>query len=215
MAIKGKNGVIILDSKPHIAAYASAVGKKEAEGPFAAFFDCVDLSPSPDSCSWEKEESQLQKKALGTALKKGGFEPSEIDIIYAGDLLNQSISSTFGLLDFEIPFVGLFGACSTMSLSLSMASLAVDSGAAQNAAAITSSHFCTAERQFRTPIDYGGQRTPSAQWTVCGSGAVIVGSSGTVQVTDIMLGKIIDLGQKDANNMGAAMAPVNVKLTPS
>ncbi len=207
MAEKGKNGIIKLNNSPFIASYASAVGKKEGEGPFAAYFDCIDPSPSPDGCSWEQEESGLQQKALHTALKKGGFEKDDIDILYAGDLLNQSISSTFGLRDFGIPFVGLFGACSTMSLSLSMASLAVDSGAADKAAAVTSSHFCTAERQFRTPVDYGGQRTPSAQWTVCGSGAVIVGRSGKVRISDIMLGKITDLGQKDANNMGAAMAP--------
>ena len=207
MAKKGKNGIILLDNSPFIVSYAAAVGKKEGEGPFAAYFDCVDMSPSPDGCSWEKEESGLQQKALHTALKKGGLEASDIDILYAGDLLNQSISSTFGLREFGIPFVGLFGACSTMSLSLSMASLAVNSGAADKAAAVTSSHFCTAERQFRTPVDYGGQRTPSAQWTVCGSGAVIVGKSGKVRICDILLGKITDLGQTDANNMGAAMAP--------
>ncbi len=206
MAASNHNKIIKFDDPPFVASYASAVGKKEGEGPFAAYFDCVDMSPSPDG-SWEKEESALQKRALHTALKKGGLEPTDIDILYAGDLLNQSISSTFGLRDFEIPFVGLFGACSTMSLSLSMAALAVSSGAADRAAAITSSHFCTAERQFRTPIDYGGQRTPSAQWTVCGSGAVILAKSGKVRISDISLGKIVDLGQKDANNMGAAMAP--------
>ena len=131
MAKKGKNGIIHLENSPYVVSYAAAVGKKEGEGPFAAYFDCVDMSPSPDGCSWEQEESGLQQKALHTALKKGGFEASDIDILYAGDLLNQSISSTFGLREFGIPFVGLFGACSTMSLSLSMASLAVDSGAAE------------------------------------------------------------------------------------
>lgn len=206
MAENKKSRIIKFQNEPHIASYASAVGKKESEGPFAAYFDHADLSPSPDG-SWEKEESSLQQCALDTALKKGGFEPQDIDILYAGDLLNQSISSTFGLRDFGIPFVGLFGACSTMSLSLAMAAIAVSSGAAKRAAAVTSSHFCTAERQFRTPVDYGGQRTPSAQWTVCGSGAAILSDSGKVRISDIMLGKIIDLGQKDANNMGAAMAP--------
>ncbi len=204
---QNNKGVITFSGSTTIASYASAVGKKEGEGPFAAYFDCVDTSESPDGCSWEKAESELQGKALRTALKKGNLTPDDIDILYAGDLLNQSMSSTFALRDFEIPTVGLFGACSTMSLSLAMASLAVDSGAAKRAAAVTSSHFCTAERQFRNPIDYGGQRTPSAQWTVCGSGAVIVGNGGKVRVQDVMLGKMVDLDQKDANNMGAAMAP--------
>ena len=207
-----KNKIIRFENPPQIISFAAAVGKKEGEGPFAAYFDCVDTSPSPDG-SWENEESSLQRRALHTALKKGGFAPNDIDILYAGDLLNQSMSSTFGLRDFGIPFVGLFGACSTMALSLAMASVAVMSGAANTAAAVTSSHFCTAERQFRTPVDYGGQRTPSAQWTVCGSGAIIlskerkVRQNGEMHIPDIMLGKIIDYGQKDANNMGAAMAP--------
>lgn len=207
-----KNKIIRFENPPQVISFAAAVGKKEGEGPFAAYFDCVDTSPSPDG-SWENEESSLQRRALHTALKKGGFAPNDIDILYAGDLLNQSMSSTFGLRDFGIPFVGLFGACSTMALSLAMASVAVMSGAANTAAAVTSSHFCTAERQFRTPVDYGGQRTPSAQWTVCGSGAVIlsqerkVRQDESIHIPDIMLGKIVDYGQKDANNMGAAMAP--------
>ena len=203
-------------SHPKILSYAAAVGKKEGDGPLGAQFDYIAEDTTLGQPSWERAESLLQKTAVQLALKKGYLEPDDIDIMYAGDLLNQCIGSTFGLKDFGIPFVGLFGACSTMALSLINAALAVDSQAANKAIAVTSSHFCSAERQFRQPLDYGGQRTPTSQWTVTGSGAVCVGKSDEdcVYIEDYIIGKTVDMGITDANNMGAAMAPDDVKIRP-
>lgn len=197
-----------LTSRPRIISSAAVVGKKEGEGPLAKYFDKINDDTSLGEASWEKAESSLQKAAAQTALDKAGLAPSDIDYIFAGDLLNQCIGSTYGLRDLQIPFIGLFGACSTMALSLATAGTFVDGGAAGKAVAITSSHFCSAERQFRTPLEYGGQRTPTSQWTVTGSGAAIVGAGDSgVAINKITIGKIVDLGIKDANNMGAAMAP--------
>ncbi len=197
-----------LKNRPAVIAYASVVGKKEGEGPLGALFDEVNEDNTLGKPSWEKAESELQKAALRTAIHKAALQNADIDCVFAGDLLNQCISSSFGLRDFEIPLIGLYGACSTMALSLSMAAQFVDSGAAKRAAAVTSSHFCSAERQFRLPLEYGGQRPPTAQWTVTGSGAVILASTGGAPyVHSFTIGKIVDLGVKDANNMGAAMAP--------
>lgn len=197
-----------LKNRPAVIAYASVVGKKEGEGPLGALFDEVNEDNTLGKPSWEKAESELQKAALRTAIHKAALQNADIDCVFAGDLLNQCISSSFGLRDFEIPLIGLYGACSTMALSLSMAAQFVDSGAAKRAAAVTSSHFCSAERQFRLPLEYGGQRPPTAQWTVTGSGAVILASTGGAPyVHSFTIGKIVDLGVKDSNNMGAAMAP--------
>ncbi|MBP5617771.1 MAG: stage V sporulation protein AD, partial [Clostridia bacterium] len=157
--------------------------------------------------SWEQAESALQKIAVQLALKKGTLAARQIDLIFAGDLLNQCIGSTFGLRDFGIPLIGLYGACSIMALYLLNAALAVDGGAAERAVAVTSSHFCSAERQFRQPLDYGGQRPPTAQWTVTGAGACVLGRGEGIAVEAVTPGRVVDLGIKDANNMGAAMAP--------
>ena len=154
-----------------------------------------------------KAEAQLQKEAVTIALRKAGVGPENVDFILAGDLLNQCISSTFGLMDFQIPFLGQYGACSTMAQTLFMATILVESGAAEKALAVTSSHFCSAERQFRLPLEYGGQRSPTAQWTATASGCVLVGTGGPVEIRRGLAGKIQDLGVKDPANMGAAMAP--------
>ena len=197
-----------LTSDVHIRESAGIAGKKESEGPLGGFFDMTFQDDKLGQPTWEKAESMLQSTALKLLLKKAVLEPEDIGIVFAGDLLNQCISSTFGLRDFNIPFYGQFGACSTMAQTVSLAALFVDGGAASRAAAVTSSHFCTAERQFRLPIEYGGQRTPTAQWTVTGSGAALLeaGGGGPV-VSHITPGRICDLKIKDANNMGAAMAP--------
>lgn len=193
---------------PSIVGYASTVGKKEGEGPLADNFDLISEDTTFGQKTWEKSESQLQKMTLSKALDKAGVPPETVNAIFAGDLLNQCIGSNFGLREFNIPFIGLFGACSTMAEALGMASVFVDGGAAGIAAAITSSHFCSAERQFRFPLEYGGQRTQSAQWTVTGSGAAILSALGSgPYIKEFTIGKIVDLGVKDANNMGAAMAP--------
>ncbi len=196
---------------PVILSHAAIGGKKEAQGPLGADFDQTFQDTSLNLESWEKAEAQLQKEAVTTALSKAGLKSGEVDMIFAGDLLNQCISSTFGLLDFRIPFLGQYGACSTMAQALLMASVMVESGAARRAAAVTSSHFCSAERQFRTPLEYGSQRTPTAQWTATASGCVVLGArvsqQGKVAVCRGLIGEIVDLGVKDPANMGAAMAP--------
>ena len=202
-----KDGTVSLDTCPSVSAFAAAVGKKEGEGPLAGCFDYIADDVTLGESSWEKSESKLQQIAFGTALSKGGFSEKNIDVIFAGDLLNQCVSSSYGARDTKIPFMGLFGACSTMAESLSLASVFVDSGAAVNAAAVTSSHFCSAERQFRLPVNYGGQRTPTAQWTATAAGCAVVSPHGKPPyVKAVTIGKIKDMGITDANNMGAAMA---------
>ena len=191
-----------------IEEFCSVVGKKEGEGPMGKYFDKVFDDSYLGQSSWEKAEAQLQFEAVQGVLKKAGLESTQINYIFAGDLLNQCISSTFGLMDLGIPFLGQYGACSTMAQTLAMASILVDSGAAQRCIAVTSSHFCSAERQFRFPLDYGGQRPPSAQWTATASGALILsGEAKEPYVEHVTIGRITDLGIKDQANMGAAMAP--------
>ncbi len=207
MATLIKDGTISMDSCPSISSFAAAVGKMEGEGPLASSFDYIAEDVTLGESSWEKSESKLQQIAFSTALSKGRFSPKNIDVLFAGDLLNQCVSSSYGARDTQVPFLGLFGACSTMAESLGMASLFVDSGAAVNAAAVTSSHFCSAERQFRLPVNYGGQRTPTAQWTATAAGCAVVSPhKNAPYVRAFTVGKIKDMGITDANNMGAAMA---------
>ena len=197
-----------LTNPPSALAYAAVGGKKEGEGPLARDFDLLCDDSSFGEQTWEKAESRLQKDAVNKALEKARLSSGDIDLIFAGDLLNQCVGSTYGLRDLEIPFLGLYGACSTMAESLAVASLFVDNGLAERAVAVTSSHFCSAERQFRFPLEYGGQRPPTAQWTATASGAVIVGAAAQAPfIREVSIGKITDLGITDANNMGAAMAP--------
>ncbi len=199
---------IELESKPRIISYGSVVGKKEHEGPLSEEFDYYTIDSFFGEESFEKAESKLQKTAIGIALDKVGLAPSDIDKIFAGDLLNQCIGSSFGIRELGIPFIGLYGACSTMALSTGLASLFVDAGAADRTIAVTSSHFCSAERQYRFPLNYGSQRTPTAQWTVTGSGALILSKEGKgPYINRVTFGEIEDYGITDANNMGAAMAP--------
>ena len=199
---------IVLNNKPSIIGYGSVVGKKEHEGPKGYEFDAYDNDCRFGEDSFEKAESRLQKIAVETALRKSNLAETDIDLIFAGDLLNQCIGSFFGLRNMEIPLIGLYGACSTMALGLSVASLAIDSGAARTTVSVTSSHFCSAERQYRFPLEYGSQRTPNAQRTVTGAGATVLSLAENKPYIDkITFGKIVDLKVKDANNMGAAMAP--------
>lgn len=202
---------IQMENMPSIEGYASVCGKKEAEGPLGKFFDQTFNDTSLGESSWEKAESKLQAKAVNLAIEKSNIKLKEINFIFAGDLLNQCISSTFGLKNLNIPFLGQYGACSTMAQALALSAIMVDTGVANNCIAVTSSHFCSAERQFRFPLEYGGQRTPTAQWTVTGAGAIVVGKNGqNPKISSITIGRITDLGIKDANNMGAAMAPAAV-----
>lgn len=199
-----------LTSKPSVIGNAAIVGKTEGEGPLAKEFDhCYD-DDSIDGCpSWEKAESALHRESVTRAIAKADLSPEDIDLIMAGDLLNQCIGTSFGIRELQIPFMGMYGACSTMALSMATASLLVDSGAINNAVASTSSHFASAERQFRLPLEYGGQRPPAAQRTATASGASVITThrKGTPCIEACIFGKITDLGIKDSNNMGAAMAP--------
>lgn len=215
MAFKKGNSAVILDRDVYVSAYASVVGPKEKQGPLSEFFDKAFEDESLGEKSFEKAESRFQQAAVKTALQKGGVSAGDVDVIFAGDLLNQCIGSAYGLKDFGIPFVGLYGACSTMALGLINAALAIDGGMAKRAVAVTSSHFCSSERQFRFPLEYGGQRPPTAQWTVTGSGAVLLSDeSNGPKIKAVSIGKIVDAGVTDMNNMGAAMAPDDVKIRP-
>ena len=199
---------IAFAAPPSIAGHANVVGKKEGDGPLASSFDLIEQDDTFGEKSWEKAESAMQKLALSSALDKAKQPASAMDYIFAGDLLNQCIGTGFAVRGQDIPFYGLYGACSTMAESLSLAAMMLDGGFGEWAAAMTSSHFCSAERQYRTPLEYGSQRTPTAQWTVTGSGCVILAREGDgPYITHVTTGKIVDKGIKDANNMGAAMAP--------
>lgn len=199
---------IVFPQPPAILAYASVAGKKEAQGPLRTSFDLTSDDTSFGQKTWEKAETQMQKQALRIALNKAKLEESTLDAAFLGDLLNQCIGSTFSLRNSEVPAFGLYGACSTMAESLLLAGMAVSGGFCRRALAMTSSHFASSERQYRFPLGYGGQRTPTAQWTVTGAGAVILGVEGAGPfLRNATIGTIVDAGIKDANNMGAAMAP--------
>ena len=193
-----------------VVASAAIVGNKEAEGPLGEFFDITLPDSEWNETTWEKTEAKMQREAVRLAVVKANRRLDDIDRVLAGDLLNQCISAGFGLRELEIPFYGIYGACSTMIEGVSIGSMLVCGGFAENVAAVTSSHFCTAERQYRNPLEYGGQRTPTAQWTVTGAASAVLESGvsvGDIAVTHITTGKIVDMGVKDANNMGGAMAP--------
>ncbi len=205
-----KNGkqTVRLQNPPSIAATASIVGPKEGQGPLRLYFDNIIDDELWGEKSWEKAESKLVREAFAKVVTKSGKTNNDIDYIIAGDLLNQCIAANYGLREAGIPFFGVYGACSTMAESMSLGSMLLDGGYADNIVCMTSSHFCSAEKQFRYPLELGGQRTPTSQWTVTGSGSVLLTSQGSGPfVTYITTGKIMDMGIKDVNNMGAAMAP--------
>ncbi len=197
-----------LNSPPVIRAWASVAGKKEALGPLGTTFDITCEDSYYGQRTWEQAEKRMQQLALQTLAKKACMNQKEFQLVFSGDLLNQCIGSSFPLRNTDIPHIGLYGACSTMAESIMMASMAVGGGFTDNAVAMTSSHFASSERQYRFPLGYGGQRTPTAQWTVTGSGAVLIcGNGDGPRITGCTIGTVTDLGIKDANNMGSAMAP--------
>ena len=198
----------ILTQPPVITHWASIVGKKEAQGPLAHTFDVKVADSYFGQKTWEQGEKKMKQMALDTLAKKAQMHTTDFDLVFSGDLLNQCIGSSFTLRNTGIPHLGLYGACSTMAESLLLSALTVGGGFADKVVAMTSSHFASSERQYRFPLGYGGQRTPTAQWTVTGSGAALVCSSGTgPKIEAGTIGTVTDLGIKDANNMGAAMAP--------
>ena len=199
---------VLLAHPPAVLSFAAVGGHMEGKGPLREFFDEISEDHFWGQKTWEQGESTMQKHALRKALEKATLHEEDVDCVLAGDLLNQCIGSSFSLRDSNIPFYGLYGACSTMGESLSLAAMLVDGGFARRAAALTSSHFCTAERQYRMPVPYGSQRTPTAQWTATAAGCCILGGEGDgPYVTHVTPGKIVDMGITDPNNMGAAMAP--------
>ena len=196
---------LVLKNAPAVSAFASVVGQKEADGPLGRRFDAVEPDARAGQDSWEKAESAMLRRAIDMAAERAGGAPG---CVLAGDLLNQCAGSAYAVRGLAAPFFGLYGACSTMAEGLGMAALLVDGGYFESAAAATGSHFCSAERQFRYPLEYGGVRTPTAQWTVTGAGCVVLSREGAgPYVTRFTPGRIVDAGIKDMANMGAAMAP--------
>ena len=205
----------VIKASAEIFASASVVGGKESQGPLGKSFDICDPCDRFGMKTWEKAESEMQRLALNTALAKANVQPENIGALFAGDLLNQCVGSAYGLQGFDIPYIGLYGACSTCAESLLLSALMVSNGVCKIAVAVTSSHYCSAERQYRTPLEYGAQRAPTAQWTVTGSGAFLVRNAneedpsdeGKAIVRRCVIGCVQDSGVADAANMGAAMAP--------
>ncbi len=214
MYFKGKT--IFFDFPLAVTGSAGVVGKKEGEGPLRNEFDAIFEDTTMGKESFELAESAMQHAAIVRALSNAGKSPSDVSFAMTGDLLDQCVGSCFALKDLQIPFVGMYGACSTMALTLANAAMLADAGAACCVAG-ASSHFCSSERQFRFPLEYGGQRPPTAQWTVTGAGAAVVerrneATADCPKITAANIGTITDLGIKDPNNMGAAMAPVHVSM---
>ena len=204
---------IRFENPPYLRQWASIVGKKEGEGPLSKEFDHVEEDDYFGEKTWEAAESALQKDVLTLLLKKEGIKQGDIRYLFAGDLLGQDIATSFGLMEFQIPLFGVYGACSTAGESMSLAAMCVAGGFAKQVVALTSSHFASAERQFRYPLEYAGQRPVSATWTVTGAGAYLISrEESKVKITGITTGKVVDLGVKDSMNMGAAMAPAAADL---
>ena len=204
---RGKHS-FVFPTPPVITAWASIAGKKEAEGPLGRCFDVTSQDTYFGQKSWEQGEKRMQQLALEALAKKAKLRQTDFDLVFSGDLLNQCIGSSFTLRNTGIPHLGLYGACSTMAESLLMAAVTVSGGFGDKVVAMTSSHFASSERQYRFPLGYGGQRTPTSQWTVTGSGAALVCPQGKgPRIEGCTVGTVTDLGIKDANNMGAAMAP--------
>ena len=204
-------GTIKIPVPVYIRSCASVVSKKEGQGPLGELFDKIGEDDKFGADTWEGAESALQREALSLAIEKAGMKKEKINLLFAGDLLGQSIASSFGNMSFDIPFVGLYGACSTSGLTIAMAAMMIAGGMTENAACVTSSHYASAEKEFRFPLDYGNQRPMSATTTVTGSGAFLLNSQKSetdyARVTEITIGKIVDMGIKDSMNMGACMAP--------
>ncbi|MBE7015694.1 MAG: stage V sporulation protein AD [Ruminococcaceae bacterium] len=206
--MRAGRSTVIFEKPPAIVASSSTVGKKEGEGPLREDFDYVLSDDTYGEESWEKAESKLQKETVKRLLEKTGMVDREVNYILAGDLLNQCAGANYAMRNFDVPFLGLYGACSTMAESMMIGAMLIGGGVAENAICVTSSHFCSAEKQYRYPLEYGGQRSPTTQWTVTGSGAVLLtNGKGIARIRSVTTGKVIDMGTNDANNMGAAMAP--------
>ena len=199
---------IAFEKSPYLVSSASVVGKKEGEGPLGKMFDMVEKEDLFGENTWEEAESTMQKEACLLAMGKAHVEPKDVRYLFGGDLLRQGVATSMGVSELNIPLFGLFGACSTSGEALALASMSVAAGYGEYMLAVTSSHFGSAEKEFRFPLGYANQRPLSAQWTVTGSGAFLVGTKRShVRITGVTVGKIVDYGLKDSQNMGACMAP--------
>ena len=199
---------LAFENGPQILGKASVAGKKEGEGPLGEQFDIIEPDPLLGCENWEEAESALQKEAADLVIERAGLVRSEVRYLFAGDLLGQLIATSFGTVDLELPLFGLYGACSTIGEALCLGAMTVEAGYADYVMALSSSHFASAEKQFRFPLEYGNQRPRSTTWTVTGSGAFILGKKGgSVRISGITPGRIVDMGLKDSMNMGACMAP--------
>ena len=200
---------LAFEHTPRIRGHAAIVGPKEGAGPLGKSFDCVSADTHFGQDTWELAEAEMQKQTIALAVQKSGLQLQDLDLLMAGDLLNQCIGSSIASVASGVPFAGLYGACSTMAEGLVLGACMAESGAAGLLCAAASSHFCTAERQYRFPLAYGGQRTPTAQWTATAAGAAVLdrSSDAPVRITHAIIGRMVEMGVTDANNMGAAMAP--------
>jgi len=207
MAIRIGRGVAELTTRPAILGQAAVGGQTEQEGPLGGIFAEIFTEAHLGEKCWEMSETRLQQAAMGHALKSAGCVPEGIDLHLGGDLLNQCSATNFALRELGIPLAGLYGACASFAQALVMGALAVESGAFHRVSACASSHFCAAEKQFRFPLEFGGQAPPTAQRTATAAGAAIIGTSGGPQISRVIFGRVTDLGVKNANEMGAAMAP--------
>jgi len=208
LGIKKGKQTIVFDNSVYIKAFYSSAGKTEGKGPLGNCFDVIYNDEYIEAGSWEEAENNILRHTVTGVFARAGVTGNDIDYVFSGDLLNQCTASSFGLKDMGIPYYGLYGACSTMAESMGLGSVMVDALYGKNVLAVTSSHFCASEKQYRFPLEYGGVRTPSAQWTVTGSGAVILSNEkSNVCIESITTGKMVDFGVKDSANMGAAMAP--------
>lgn len=204
---KGAQSIAFSDA-PYIISSASVAGKKEGEGPLGECFDLVETDNLFGEKSWEAAESEMQREACILALGKAHLKPEKVRYLFGGDLLRQGAATSMGVEDLQIPLFGLFGACSTSGEALALAAMSAAAGYGEYMLAVTSSHFGTAEKEFRFPLSYANQRPLSAHWTVTGSGAFLVGMKRSgVRITGVTIGKIVDYGLKDSQNMGACMAP--------
>ena len=205
-----KNPIIKLSSAPSISSWYSVVGHLEKNGPLGNLFDEYSADDKFGQDTWEKAETEMQRLALKGALSKDSVSEEELDLLLAGDLMNQCTVSSYAISSSDIPFLGLYGACSTCAEGLALGACLCDRDIVQHCGVVTSSHYCSSERQFRFPLEYGGQRTPTSQWTTTGAGAFVLGKGQGVQITEALFGRVVDKGISDINNMGAAMAPAAI-----
>lgn len=213
--LRKKGNTVFFEYTPRIVSFAAICGSKEKEGVIGSYADITLEDDMYEESTYEKAECKMLTNAIALVIEKGGFKESDIDVLLSGDLLNQIISASFAARDYNFPFLGIYNACSTMSESIMLGAMMVNAGYVKRAVAATGSHFASAERQYRYPLELGCTRPPQSQWTVTGAGGCIIADAKKgIKVTSATMGKVVDFGVTDVNNMGAAMAPPNCKIEP-